>query len=157
MMNDGLLNDGFPFADGVLDGQTALVCGASKGIGRACALVLARAGARVVACARSVANLDSLVAEMHGDGHEALALDLEDLSAVRDAISDMGTIHILVNNSGGPPGGPLLENNLDDFEGPFRRHLHAAHTITQALVPSMETAGTGRIGNIISTSVREPI
>ena len=157
MMNDGLLNDGFPFADGVLDGQTALVCGASKGIGRACALVLARAGARVVACARSVANLDSLVAEMHGDGHEALALDLEDLSAVRDAISDMGTIHILVNNSGGPPGGPLLENNLDDFEGPFRRHLHAAHTITQALVPSMETAGTGRIVNIISTSVREPI
>ncbi len=155
-MNDGLLNDGFPFADSVLDGQTALVCGASKGIGRACALMLARAGARVVACARSVANLDSLVAEMHGDGHEALALDLENLSAVREAVSKMGTIHILVNNSGGPPGGPLLENTLDEFEGPFRRHLHAAHTITQALVPGMETVGTGRIVNIISTSLREP-
>ena len=156
-MNDGLLDNGFPFAEGVLDGQTALVCGASKGIGRACALMLARAGARVVACARTAADLDSLVAEMHGDGHKALALDLEDLSAVREAVSDMDTIHILVNNSGGPPGGPLLENTIDEFEGPFRRHLHAAHTITQALVPGMEAAGTGRIVNIISTSVREPI
>jgi len=156
-MNDELLNDGFPFAEGVLDGKTALVCGASKGIGRACALRLARAGARVVVCARSTADLDSLVAEMHGDGHEVLALDLEDLDAVREAVSGMDTIHILVNNSGGPPGGPLLENTLDEFEGPFRRHLHAAHTITQTLVPGMEAAGTGRIVNIISTSVREPI
>ena len=102
-MNDELLNDGFPFAEGVLDGKTALVCGASKGIGRACALMLARAGARVVACARSAVDLDSLVAEMHGDEHEALALDLEDLDAVREAVSGMGTIHVLVNNSGGPP------------------------------------------------------
>jgi 3-oxoacyl-[acyl-carrier protein] reductase len=156
-MNEELLNDGFPFAEGVLDGKTALVCGASKGIGRACALMLARAGARVIACARSAANLDSLVNEMHGDGHEGVLLDLEDLGAVRDAISDIGTIHILLNNSGGPPGGPLLENTLEEFEGPFRRHLHAAHTITQALVPGMEEAGTGRIVNIISTSVREPI
>ena len=114
-MNDELLDNGFPFADGALDGQTALVCGASKGIGRACALMLARAGARVIACARSAADLDSLVAEIHGDGHEALALDLEDLSAVRESVSGMGTIHILVNNSGGPPGGPLLENTIDEL------------------------------------------
>ncbi len=156
-MNEELLNDEFPFAEGVLDGKTALVCGASRGIGRACALMLARAGARVIACARSAADLDSLVNEMHGDGHEGVLLDLEDLGAVRDAISGIGTIHILLNNSGGPPGGPLLENTLEEFEGPFRRHLHAAHTITQALVPGMEEAGTGRIVNIISTSVREPI
>jgi len=156
-MAEELLNDGFPFADGVLDGQTALVCGASKGIGRACALMLARAGARVVVCARSENALNALVAQMHGDGHEAVALDLEDLDAVREAASGLGTIHILVNNSGGPPGGPLLENTLNEFEGPFRRHLHAAHTITQALLPGMEAAGTGRIINIISTSVREPI
>ncbi|MDP6562448.1 MAG: SDR family oxidoreductase [Candidatus Thalassarchaeum sp.] len=156
-MTENLLNDGFPFADGVLDGQTALVCGASKGIGRACALMLARAGARVVACARSADALDALVGLMHGDGHETATLDLEDLDAVREFASGRGTIHILVNNSGGPPGGPLLENALDEFEGPFRRHLHAAHTITQALVPGMEASGTGRIVNIISTSVREPI
>ena len=152
-----LLDDGFPFAEDALGGQTALVCGASKGIGRACALMLARAGARVVACARSQTDLDSLVAEMHGDGHEAVVLDLEDIEAVRQAMSSMGEVQIVVNNSGGPPGGALLENTLEDFEGPFRRHLHAAHTIVQMLSPGMKKAGSGRIVNIISTSVREPI
>ena len=152
-----LLNEGFPFAEDSLGGQTALVCGASKGIGRACALMLARAGARVIACARSQSGLDSLVTEMYGDGHEAIVLDLEDIEAVRDAVSSMGVVQIVVNNSGGPPGGSLLENSLEDFDGPFRRHLHAAHTIVQMLAPSMEEAGSGRIVNIISTSVREPI
>ena len=152
-----LLNEGFPFAEGSLGGQTALVCGASKGIGRACALMLARAGARVIACARSQSGLDSLVTEMNGDGHETIVLDLEDIDAVRDAVSSMGVVQIVVNNSGGPPGGALLENSLEDFDGPFRRHLHAAHTIVQMLAPSMEEAGSGRIVNIISTSVREPI
>ena len=152
-----LLDDGFPFAEDALEGQTALVCGASKGIGRACALMLARAGARVVACARSPTDLDSLVAEMHGDGHEAVVLDLENIEAVRQAVSSMGSVQIVVNNSGGPPGGALLENTLEDFEGPFRRHLHAAHTIVQMLSPGMKKAGSGRIVNIISTSVREPI
>jgi len=152
-----LLDDGFPFAEDVLGGQTALVCGASKGIGRACALMLARAGARVVACARSQTDLDSLVSEMHGDGHEAVVLDLEDIEAVRQAMSSMGGVQIVVNNSGGPPGGALLENTLEDFEGPFRRHLHAAHTIVQMLSPGMKKAGSGRVVNIISTSVREPI
>ena len=154
---EDLLDDGFPFAEDALGGQTALVCGASKGIGRACALMLARAGARVIACARSQTDLDSLVAEMHGDGHEAVVLDLEDIEAVRQAMSSMGDVQIVVNNSGGPPGGALLENTLEDFEGPFRRHLHAAHTIVQMLSPGMKKAGSGRIVNIISTSVREPI
>ena len=152
-----LLNEGFPFAEGSLGGQTALVCGASKGIGRACALMLARAGARVIACARSQSGLDSLVTEMNGDGHETIVLDLEDIDAVRKAVSSMGVVQIVVNNSGGPPGGALLDNSLEDFDGPFRRHLHAAHTIVQMLAPSMEEAGSGRIVNIISTSVREPI
>ena len=152
-----LLNEEFPFAEDSLSGQIALVCGASKGIGRACALMLARAGARVIACARSQRELDSLVAEMHGSGHETGVLDLEDIDAVRDAVSSMGAVQIVVNNSGGPPGGPLLENSLEDFDGPFRRHLHAAHTIVQMLAPGMEEVGSGRIVNIISTSVREPI
>ncbi len=152
-----LLNERFPFAENSLAGQTALVCGASKGIGRACALMLARAGARVIACARSQSDLDSLVAEMFGEGHETIVLDLEDIEAVRNAVSSMGIVQIIVNNSGGPPGGALLENTLEDFDGPFRRHLHAAHTIIQMLAPGMGEAGSGRIVNIISTSVREPI
>ena len=95
-----LLNEEFPFAENSLAGQTALVCGASKGIGRACALMLARAGARVIACARSQSDLDSLVAKMYGEGHETMVLDLEDIDAVRDAVSSMGVVHIVVNNSG---------------------------------------------------------
>ena len=156
-MGTGLVGADFPFAEGVLEGRAALVCGSSKGIGRSCALMMARAGANVIACARTVADLDSLIDEMHGEGHRAIELDLEDIDAVKEVVSGLGAVHILVNNSGGPPGGPLLENDLDDFEGPFRRHLHASHTITKALVPKMESEGTGRIVNIISTSVREPI
>ena len=89
-----------------------------------------------------------------------MSLDLEDSDAISKTISGIlaaGPIHILVNNAGGPPGGPLLDNEVEDFEAPFKRHLHAAHQITQMVVPAMEEAGMGRIVNIISTSVREPI
>ena len=126
-MEKNLLGRDFPFADGILDGKTALVCGASKGIGRATALVLARAGCRVIACARSVGDLDSLIEEMHGSGHEKLVLDMESLESISTSVSDLGSVDILVNNSGGPPGGPLLGNSIEDFEGPFARHLHASH------------------------------
>ena len=88
------------------------------------------------------------------------SLDLEDAAAIEKTISGIlvaGPIHILVNNAAGPPGGPLLDNDVADFEAPFKRHLHAAHQITRMVVPAMEEAGTGRIVNIISTSVREPI
>ena len=125
----GLTGDDFPFAENVLAGRTALVCGASKGIGRASALMLARAGARVSACARSAEDLETLLDEMHGSGHLMLVLDLEDVAAVREAVLGLGMVEIVINNAGGPPGGPLLGNKLDEFDGPFARHLHAAHTI----------------------------
>jgi len=155
-----LLNAEFPYADNILKGKTALVCGASKGIGRATALMLARAGAQVIICARSSQELDILSKEMHGDNHITLSLDLENISLLETEINKLikqQPIHILVNNSGGPPGGPLLSNTVDDFDGPFKRHLYAAHTITRILTPIMEKEGYGRIVNIISTSVREPI
>jgi 3-oxoacyl-[acyl-carrier protein] reductase len=153
----GLTGDDFPFAENILAGRTALVCGASKGIGRASALMLARAGARVIACARSAEDLETLLDEMHGSGHSMLVLDLEDVEAVREAVLGLGMVEIVINNAGGPPGGPLLGNKLDEFDGPFARHLHAAHTIAQILAPRMEEIGYGRFVNIISTSVREPI
>ena len=102
-----LLNENFPYADNILAGRTALVCGASKGIGRASALMLARAGARVIACARSAEILDELIGELHGSGHEALVLDLEDVEAVRETVLGLGVVEIVINNAGGPPGGPL--------------------------------------------------
>ena len=129
----------------------AVVCGASKGIGRATAEMMVACGADVIALSRSAPEIP---------GARSISLDLEDAAAIEKTISGIlvaGPIHILVNNAAGPPGGPLLDNDIADFEAPFKRHLHAAHQITRMVVPAMEEAGTGRIVNIISTSVREPI
>jgi 3-oxoacyl-[acyl-carrier protein] reductase len=163
-MDMDLLGADFPYATNALKGKHALVCGASKGIGRATAMMMAKAGANVTVCARNSASLSDLCDELCGLGegeHASLVLDLEDQAAIQSAIpvllSQRGAVHILVNNAAGPPGGPLLGNTLNDFDAPFRRHLHAAHTLTQLIVPGMEDAGYGRIIQIISTSVKEPI
>ena len=104
MMND-ILGEDFPFSENILDGKTALVCGASRGIGRIHRAAPCQGGARVIACARNKEMLEELVSEMHGSGHEALVLDLEDTDAVRacaDSLADR-EITILINNAGGPP------------------------------------------------------
>ncbi|MBT60968.1 MAG: short-chain dehydrogenase [Euryarchaeota archaeon] len=159
-----LLGDDFPFAHSAMQGKHALVCGASKGIGEATAKMLAKAGANVTVCARNKAALNALCDELQtlGNGkHSALALDLEDTASldasIESLIESRGPIHVLINNAGGPPGGPLIENQVDDFEAPFKRHLHAAHRLTQLITPGMESEGYGRIIQIISTSVKEPI
>jgi len=156
-----LLKEEFSFADEILEGYTALVCGASKGIGKATAQMLSRAGARVILCARSKLELNEVVSELHGEGHRILVMDLEDTDAIEEniltLIGEVGDIQILINNSGGPPGGPLIENEITDFDGPFKRHLYASHVITKLLIPGMERSQMGRIINVISTSVREPI
>ena len=72
-------------------------------------------------------------------------------------LAEQPTVHILVNNSGGPPGGPILDASIEDFLAPLRRHLFAAHLLVQRFAPTMEAAEYGRILNIISTSVKEPI
>ena len=140
-----------PYASDALKGMRAVVCGASKGIGRATAEMMVACGADVIALSRSAPDIT---------GARSISLDLEDTNAIEKTISGIlvaGPIHILVNNAAGPPGGPLLGNTIEDFEAPFKRHLHAAHQITKMVVPAMEEAGVGRIVNIISTSVREPI
>ena len=148
------LGTDYPFSSTALSGKHAIVCGASKGIGAATAKMLAKAGARVTAVSR---NPHDLVAELEGDNHSGISLNLEDKDAIENFISTIDECHILINNAAGPPGGPLLDNEVEDFEAPFRRHLHASHTLVRGLVPKMEVAGMGRIVNIISTSVREPI
>ena len=159
-----LLGVDYPYSTSALSGKHALVCGASKGIGAATAKMLAKAGANVTVCARNEHALKQLCAEMEtlGNGkHHSLVLDLEDTQSLNAAVSELieqrGTIHILVNNAGGPPGGPLIENTVSDFDAPFKRHLHASHILTQLVIPGMESTGYGRIVQIISTSVKEPI
>jgi 3-oxoacyl-[acyl-carrier protein] reductase len=144
-----------------LAGRHALVCGASRGIGRAAALALADRGAGVTLLARNAETLDEALAALPvvGDaGHAALVADLEDTAGLTGRIESVRRpVHILVNNAGGPPGGPLIEAAPDEFRRGFERLLIAAHLLTQAFVPGMREAGYGRIVNIISTSVREPI
>ncbi len=155
--------ENFPFNNFALEGFRALICGASKGIGKSIAKTMAKVGADVIICSRNKDVLDELCAELINLGAnsaKSLALDLENIEEVQKSITQLlkdGPIHILINNTSGPPGGPLLSVELSEFEPAFKRHLHAAHTITRMLVPGMEEAGIGRIVNIISTSVREPI
>ena len=145
-----------------LEGKRALICGASAGIGRATALQLAEQGAHCILLARRVERLESLKAEIvsKGGSAEVLVGDLDQrdttVAAVEAKLSD-GSIHILINNAGGPKGGPILNAVEDEFTVAFGRHVLAAHRLTQTLLSGMKEAGYGRIINIISTSVYEPI
>lgn len=138
-----------------LKGKSGLVCGAGDGIGKAVAEAFHRAGARVVGLSRTAAKVDKTICE------EVLEVDLADIEMLRhlmkDYIKDHGPFHILVNNSGGPPPGTLLEADVESFLMAFRQHVIAAQTLAQLLLPGMAHEGYGRVINIISTSVRAPI
>jgi 3-oxoacyl-[acyl-carrier protein] reductase len=147
-----------------LDGLHALVCGASSGIGRAVALALAERGAAVTVLARSEDKLLALLPQLDAAGSSAaraVVADLDDRAGLCDQIAsllaEVGTVHILVNNAGGPPSGPILEATESDFLSAFARHVLASHLLTRLLLPGMRSADYGRILNIVSTSVKEPI
>src|ERR1044072_5583595 len=76
---------------------------------------------------------------------------------MQDFLSKENTIHILINNAGGPPSAPMIEISADEIEKAFRTHLISSHVLTQLVVPGMKKAGFGRIINIVSTSVKQPI
>ena len=153
-----------PLANDTLNGKHAIVCGASSGIGRATALTLAKAGATLTLISRSADKLAELANEcidLGANNAFVLPIDLEDGRVIDGLlpkhIKENGPIHILINNAAGPPSGPLLEASDEDFLKPLRRHLFAAQKMVKHCLPSMEEEGYGRIVNIISTSVREPI
>lgn len=147
-----------------LSGRHALVCGASQGIGRASAVELAELGASVTLLARSADKLktvaESLPRKHAAQQHQWRSVDMLDTAALQAAAAEIAgaaAVHILVNNSGGPPGGPAHTAESAAFEAAFRQHLLAGQTLLQALLPGMRASGYGRIVNVISTSVKEPI
>lgn len=147
-----------------LSGRHALVCGASDGIGKAAAIELALLGADVTVLARREVVLKDVVAELpvvaSGQSHGWRVGDDGQTQALRDTIAALATerpVHILVNNGGGPPGGTAAEAELDAYLTAFRHHLLANQTRVQAVLPGMRAAGWGRIVNVVSTSVYEPI
>lgn len=147
-----------------LSGKRALVCGSTQGIGKACAALLAELGAECVLVARSAERLTEAcgaLARPRAQQHAWFAADFarpEELGAkVRDFVDKSGPLHILINNTGGPAAGPIFDATPAEFELALRMHVLCNHVLVQALVPGMRAAGYGRIVNIVSTSVREPI
>lgn len=144
-----------------LNGKRALVCGSTQGIGRAAAIELANRGASVTLFARDRDALEKAAGLLPGGGHQVLTADFDDNEGVRTAaaahVAAHGPVHILVNNTGGPPSGPVADALPDAFLAAFRSHLINNQILAQTLIPGMKDAGYGRIVNVVSTSVREPI
>ncbi len=149
-----------PMVSTSLEGQRALVCGGTQGIGRAVAVALAGQGAHVTVLARQADALERTVAALPGNGHRALQADLSATAGLEQAVTAAlagGVFTVLVNNAGGPPPGPAHRAEVSDFERAMRLHLFAFHSLVKLVLPGMRTAGHGRIINIISTSVKQPL
>jgi 3-oxoacyl-[acyl-carrier protein] reductase len=148
-----------------LSGKRAVVCGGSAGIGRACAVELAALGASVVVAARSAEKLAAVVAALPrvapGQTHAAWAVDLSDAAAASAGLARLvegsGPVHILVNNTGGPPAGRVVDLGVEAFRAGFESLLATPHALTRVVLPGMKAAGYGRVVNIASTSVKQPI
>jgi len=147
-----------------LTGKTALVCGASQCLGLACATELALLGANVVVASRSDDKLRAVVKQLdisRGQKHQFLLLDLAQPEEVKQTVQlflgKNKQLDILINNAGGPPSGALIETDATELEKAFRTHVISSHLLAQLVVPAMIKNGFGRIVNIVSTSVKQPI
>lgn len=146
-----------------LKGKNALVCGSSKGIGKAAAFELANLGANITLVARTGEKLAAVKQELPrvaGQNHDFLVADFGNISDLKRKVSGLVSlkpIHVLVNNTGGPGAGALLEASLDDFKQAFQKHVMCNHLLTSLTIKGMKAANYGRIINIISTSVKEPL
>lgn len=140
----------------------ALVCGSTAGIGKATAIALAEEGAIVTLIARNEEKLKSVLSEMpYMEKHDYIVADFSNPSELQKKVSDYIStnhgFHILVNNTGGPAGGPVFSAQLEEFENAFTQHLKCNHVLAQTLVPFMKEEAYGRIINVISTSVKQPL
>ncbi|WP_428653232.1 SDR family oxidoreductase [Runella sp.] len=147
-----------------LSQKTAIVCGSTQGIGRASAVELALLGANVTLMARNEKALQQTLNTLDvskGQTHRYIVADFSSTEAVKSAIDGylaaFPEVHILINNTGGPAGGPIIDATPEQFLKTFEMHLINNQLLVQAVVPSMKEAGFGRIINIISTSVKQPI
>jgi 3-oxoacyl-[acyl-carrier protein] reductase len=139
-----------------LEGKTALVTGASQGIGRACALLLAKQGARIALAARNAEKLEAVAAEIVSAGGQAQAfpMDVSDESSIQSAakaaLAQFGTVDILVNNAGITRDTLLLRMKRADWDAVLTTNLTGAFLLTQAVLNPMLRARWGRIVNITS-------
>jgi len=143
-----------------IEGRVALVLGARKGIGLGIAKALAREGGRVAISSRSADALEAAAEEIEGEVRPFAADtgDLERIGALPGEVTDaLGPVEILVTNTGGPPGGGALENSREEWDAAFRSLVIAPRTLAEAVLPGMRERRWGRIVNVSSSSIREPI
>lgn len=146
-----------------LSGKRAVVCGSTQGIGKASAIELALLGAEITLVARNEESLKSTLKELSataGQKHDYLVADFNFPDQLKEKINQYvknKEFHILINNTGGPPGGQAIDASIEEFIKAFSSHLICNQIMVQAIVPAMKKANYGRIINIISTSVKVPL
>jgi 3-oxoacyl-[acyl-carrier protein] reductase len=146
-----------------LEHRTALICGSSQGIGLAAARELAMLGANCILLARNEQSLQAAVASLDtssGQQHRFAVADFSIPSTVQQAVAqlDLPTpVSILVNNTGGPKPGVIIDASAAQFLDAFQQHIVVNQLLSQAMVPGMKQLGYGRIINIVSTSVKIPL
>lgn len=147
-----------------LENKNALVCGSSQGMGKAIAVQLAKMGANVTLFARNLEKLNEVKAALANNGsqqHFVICADFSNTEEVVRALDEhlkiVTPFHILINNTGGPPPGPANTAESSAFLAAFNQHLINNHQISQKVIGGMKEAGFGRIINVISTSVKQPL
>jgi 3-oxoacyl-[acyl-carrier protein] reductase len=146
-----------------LKNKTAWVFGGSKGIGLAIAIELANAGANILLIARNKIDLQKAQDKLsvkNGQKHDVLSIDMVDTKGLVEKMRsyvNVNNVDILINNSGGPLGGLAYMADVDEYLAAFNQHVLAAQAVTQIALQSMKRNQFGRVVNIISTSVKQPI
>ena len=142
------------------------MCGSTQGIGKATAFLLAEEGTNVTLIARNEEKLKDVLSELNAcqfehsreQCHSYLVADFSNPTELKKVLENADLhFHILVNNTGGPAGGAIFDAKIEEFESAFTQHLKCNHILVQALVPFMKTQCFGRIINVISTSVKQPL
>ena len=148
-----------------LENKHAIICGSSDGIGKASAIKMAQRGCEITLVARNQEKLDSTLLELNtkqGQQHQTVCVDFDQPEKVKESVTlhigSLGKpVDILINNSGGPHGGPIIEADENEFRVAFERLLICNQIMAKAVFPGMKEQGSGRIINIISTSVKQVI
>ena len=146
-----------------LKNKIAVVCGSTQGIGKATAQELSKLGATIVLVARNEDKLKATILDLDNSNGQSHSYIVADFSRPADLEKTMSKwiltnkAHILINNTGGPKGGPIRDAATSEFLEAFNQHLICNHIMVQALYPLMKEEGYGRIINVISTSVKQPL
>lgn len=147
-----------------LKGKRVIVCGSTQGIGKAIALMLSKQKANITLVARNETKLKNVLKELDDSDnqqHNFIVADFNDPDKLKAHIntflSEGYNAEILINNTGGPPAGQIMNAKKEEFDQYISMHLHCSHILVKALVPHMKKSKFGRIVNIISVSVKAPI